>query len=362
MIRSFFSDKITMRFLLIIFWLVNFSLNGMTQVHPVNTFDRTTEPKLFNQIYYNDYYDYKEIESITSIHSRRSDNFSLDTTFISYYDDEGNIKKRISYRGNMPDQLTEYFYDVKTNLLKTESTIKHNKSYTLYNYDSLQQLIQLTGYRIDLRKKPLDTTQLYVQSFKYVDSKLIEFQSNKVGKKTEQFFYDENGNIDYRLGGYLAYKYQYDSNGNLIEVREYVSEIQPNQLKDIRKYIYDEDGKLKMDSTLVLKNFKSGSYYSSTYTYDEHNDLKLIQNRFEDDYSQIEIFYEKDQLKEVRVNGNAVSAYFRFPYFSHYGEGTYEVVEKFDYDDRGNKILKKRWVNGELEYEMKFEIKYKAKN
>ena len=350
-----------MRQLIFYFYFIFFSTNVFAQFNPAGTLKHNTEPRPFDKLYFINPSDFSNIESITFLNKNKRNNFKQDTLNIKYYNQNGDLLKRIGFEKNKRKNPSTYIYH-GTKLYQDFWIEKNKKNLNTYYYDSFGNETKSIYEQIILDKEPKDTHLIFVQKFKYQDSKLMEFSSNKVGDKIETYEYDDKGNLIKVEGSFKPLEFTYNEKNQLIETKEYSSKIHPDWLSAIRTYSYDAQGRLMKDTTLPLKNFELGEPYVSVYRYNEKDEMISMSTTFQDLYCNVSILYQEGNVSEFQITTNTKNlAYFKYYFYAPYGTPLpYNIIEKNEYDKHGNNIRKTRHIEGELTLDNRFEIKYRG--
>ncbi|QXP80398.1 MULTISPECIES: hypothetical protein [Winogradskyella] len=232
------------------------------------------------------------------------------------------------------------------------------------------------NYEIEFERYKTDTTYLIRTDKRFFNrkGKLIEKQSSNHLLMTEQFHkYKLNKNGDwvnaeiFKSDGEINNMiYEYDSKNNLVSIKTYdnykdLLKLQQSKFNNNGDVIEMKISEIKTNRTFRIVSFydrrqlleriiyKSDSsvYHRRNYKYDdEGKELeKIITNS---DESITKIISEDDKL------GNTVTE----NWFDEKGNKTKELTFKYEYDQNGNWIIKKRYSDGILKMIWERQIEY----
>ena len=127
-----------------------------------------------------------------------------------------------------------------------------------------------------------------------------------------------------------------------------------------KSFSYNEENLLVADSVLTSSNKKNGDYQITRYEYDE-NLLTKMKSTFKTYYRNVEFEYVDDKIKEIHINTNQpkndLKHWINYKIKNHY---TFPISSKeiFEYDEHGNIISKKVYVNNDLFSDTQYVISY----
>ncbi len=336
---------------------------SFTQKTNVDRPDLTIEPKPYNLAYFNDKNDYSTIKELTIISKGKHNDFLPDTLYKKFYNDHGLLVKNMDYDDNKLGITTIFKYSENNQLLSWQSfnVRSVNSNLTIYDYNENRQVNSIRQVKIKNRNGQTDTIEISTQKFTYKNKQLIEVLMNN--SWSEKYEYNQN-KISFKKGGYVSKSFKYNSQGNLIQIYDYMgSEILPLKLMGTKTFTYNQANQLVTDSILTSNNIALKKHQITNYTYNENGALKSMnvtygyKNRF------AEFNYSDDRIQQVKLETNdLISAYLRIWISPRIGDliihlKTYE--EKFKYDKFGNKTLKQVFTNKKLFSEVEYKIVYK---
>lgn len=280
----------------------------------------------------------KEVYDYNSMNQLETITFSPDHVTTFKYDPNGNRKTMLDKKGTQSIE-TSYAFDSKDRL----TSVVQDDDIINYQYDSSDNVTRVyyPTNEGDLEK---DIDYIY-DSNNRLDSILVE------GKKAQQYFYTNSGQVDYLLNylkfdtagtSYVKVDYGYNTAG-LTESIQYLKD--GNSKIEEYKMVYDRRGFIKNED--IYTNYDAAKTVKKSYQYDEVGRLKsstqdakttsytydavgnrLTMNDGTDTY--VYSYNQFNQLKTKTKNGQADSSY--------------------DYDLRGNqtKEITKRKIDGVL--------------
>ena len=327
--------------------------------------DILTEPNPLKETYFQDKNNYKNVESMVTITKNKFSNFSKDTIRITYYNENGMQSKNSVFRNNKPEYVTLMTYSKDNKILSQETIENKNVSFVLYYYNKNKQLERTRQLRRDNIQRTTDTTEFSQKTFMYEKLNLVQTLVTLKGsafKQSEQYIYD-NITLIKKIGNNLSKEFKYDKSGNPIASSEYMGvEITPSKLINLKTFTYDNTNKLITDS-LSTSSSQPKKYLVSNYTYENNGSLSMIKVNYDKSFRNIQFEYLADKIKKVNIETNdgnnaylkfwipsKISTYYQFPL-------TYQEI--FDFDQAGNVISKKMYVNNELFSEFEYVITYK---
>lgn len=163
------------------------------------------------------------------------------------------------------------------------------------------------------------------------------------------------------------WKYEYDSNDNMIAVKTYDSE---NNLTNIQSNEYDESGN-NIEMLLKSPGSENGWKYVYKYNFDHK---KIEQFRYKPDGSLKDrrtYSYDKDGNENIEIMFKPDGSYTKFVseydekgnltiqnWYNEQDEKTHQTSFEYVYDENGNWISKRRSSNGELGMVWERKIEY----
>jgi hypothetical protein len=313
----------------------------------------------YNEVYFADKMNYANIESITVISKHKRNNFAVDTSQLTYYDDKGLKIKTIDYQDNQRNQTTLMTYNDDETLNNWEIIFPKYREQTFYEYDTQQRIISTRQTKTRQINGELVTSELSKIAFIYNDFGLSEIRREGALQGKETYEYDGQRLIKYWGVGIIK-EFTYNDDSTLLLYVEYMGEIGPTKLMTVQKFEYDDDKNLVMDSVVTTSNREKGEFQKTNYTYINHQ-LETMEVSFGNLYRNLQFEYLSDKIKKITVETNGNSAYLRtwMPYrIPDFYSFPLTYSEVFDYDDFGNKIARRIYVNDELFSETEFIIKY----
>ncbi len=336
---------------------------AFAQKYSVERPDEMLEPDPYTRSYFEDKNDYRKVESVITITKNKYDQFRPDTLNITHYNDAGLPIKSTRYDYNRQSATTLLKYDAQQHLLSWQSFEQQQSILTRYFYDKANQLQETRQLRIKTVNQKNDSTELSRMLFQYDHSSLVEITNLHPGNKlTEQYIYDHKKLVR-KTGGYIAKAFEYDGNGNVNSVKEYMgTDIVPEKLMGIKKFTYQAN-KLMADSVLTSSNLQSKHYQVSQYSYHANGVLEQMRVTYGNTYRNVSFTYNNNRIKEVNLETNeGNNAYLRF-WINHRIADSYtfpiRYQEVFSYDAYGNRTAKKVFVNKELFSETEYKINYR---
>ncbi|KAF2510166.1 hypothetical protein EYY60_11690 [Flavobacterium zhairuonense] len=326
--------------------------------------DILIEPNPLKEFYFQDRNDYKNVESMVTIVKKKQSNFTKDTIRINFYNENGKESKNIAYANNKRTYTTVKTYNRENNILSQQTTENKKSSYLVYFYNKSKQLEKTRDLRISDVKGKIDTTDFSQKTFIYNKSNLIETLVTlkaSTFKQSEKYLYTNNFLIK-KIGNSYVKEFSYDKNGNLVTSKEYMgTEAIPSKLADLKKFTYDSSNRLVTDS-LSSASVQPANFMVSNYTYESNGKLKTMNVQKNSSYQNIQFEYWNDKIKKINIEANdnsylkffinsRIADYYKFPI-------TYQEV--FDFDQLGNLISKKIYVNNELFSEFEYVFLYKS--
>lgn len=344
---------------IILFFAFTFSIKA--QLNPAGEWKKSVEPRPFLNLMLFDNFNNEPKESIIQIKKQNDNGFNIDTLRIRIFDKKGNEIKYITFRNNQPETIkyTEYNNNRKQQSYWTEGNQKHLYS---FKHDKNGNETHILYEQIVTENELQTRNLIYSDTFVYQKNLLIEFHSTKFGGLHESYLYNSKGNLIKVKGGFKPKLYFYDDLSQLIRVEEYTSKIEANYLSEVCTYQYDIEGRLILSEVLPLKNFEIDEPYSTKYFYDNKNILDSLSTTFQEQYCNIGISYVDGKIKELRFKANTKNlAYFKCTNYIPYGiEPPFQFVEKYEYDEWGNKVKINKFLNDKLYLEFINLIKYRA--
>jgi hypothetical protein len=336
---------------------------ALSQKFSVDRPDEILKQNPYASIYFVDSNNYKLIESILTIAKDKPNNFKPDTMNVDYYNSSGLKIKNIRYSNNKISTTAEYKYDDNGNLLSWHSFSKKSSTHALYKYNKRGQLLNTHKYTLDSRKDKIDTIEVSRMLFKYDADKLIQITNNSLGMDViEKFSYQQNKLIN-KTGGFVSKQILYANGKNPASIIEYMGAIiDSTKIMGLEKFTYTSDGKLITDSSLTSSNLKSKIYQVNQYAYYENGILRNIFSSYKNLFRNVLFIFNNGKLKEVHLETNGNSAFLKFliPYkIDEYYTYPIKYLEQFTYDNHGNRIAKKIFVNNELFSEVNYLITYR---
>lgn len=195
------------------------------------------------------------------------------------YDLNGNLVKRTyTYSGNI--STIEYTYNSLNQLIEELSTDANGETSIIqYKYNSRGNLIEKV-YSWSVHKYLYDSHDRLVSD--------VRTYSNG-NKDILEYTYDINGNLTMEVNKYAyqpsyTYYYTYDGNGNLIQ-KISVDAINRKVYYD---YSYDLNNRLIMESTTYVYTSGDNSKYTNEYVYDTNGNLIELKEHYLSEVYQVE--------------------------------------------------------------------------
>jgi hypothetical protein len=336
---------------------------ALAQKFSVDRPDDVLKQDPYTSIYFADNIDYKPVESIITISKNRYNNFRPDTLNAEYYNKNGFKTKSVRYYNNKLSTTTIFNYDTNGNLLSWHSFEKHSSTLAVYKYNKKKQLQETHKYTITPKNNKADTTKASRMLFKYDGDKLVQITNNSLGMDViEKFSYEQNKLVA-KTGGFVSRKFLYGNDSKPRGIIEYMGgSIDTTKFMGIEKFVYSQAGKLITDSVLTTSNIKTNTYQVIDYAYYENGMLRTINSNYKNFYRNVLFFYKNDKLDEIFLETNGNSAFLKFmihPKIDEYYTFPLKYSEQFVYDDKGNRISKKVFVNNELFSEVEYVVTYR---
>lgn len=348
----------------LLLFLFLYPLLGISQDSTPENPDILIEPNPLKEFYFQDKNNYKNVESMVTIRKNKYNNFSKDTIRINYYNENGKMSKNIEYSNNKPTYVTIMTYNIDNNILSQHTTENKKISYLLYFYNKNKQLEKTRDLRINNVKGKVDTTDFSKKTFLYNKLNLTETLAtlkDETFKLSEKYLYANNSLIK-KVGNSYVKVFNYDKKGNLITFKEYVGiETIPSKLLDLKTFTYDASNRLITDSISNVSS-QHKKYLVTNYTYGSDGKLETMNVQQDSSYRNIQFEYLNNKIKKINMETNSnsilkfsinyrIADYYKFPI-------TYQEV--FDFDQSGNLISKKMYVNNELFSEFEYVFLYKT--
>jgi hypothetical protein len=339
-------------------FLFAFPIFCVSQVTTVERPDESIEEDLYKMAYFEDKNNYSEIKSLATIVKNRNKDFANDTLQIAFYNEKGNKTQEIRYSNNSPSRVTEYNYYPNGDLLSWELFDTKYSTKTNYSYDLENRIIHTKQYRI--RSGSKDSSLTSQKEFTYQDDKLMEINHDN-GQIIEKYIY-ENDKIIMKTGGFVSKLFEYNTQNKLTKISEFMGgEIKPGNLMGLKVFQYDKQNRLICDSIQTSNNLQKNEYQITHYDY-ENGALKSVKVKYNSHYRNIDFEYENNKIKQITIRTNiSQNTYLRHwlnSKIEDYHNFPLECKELLEYDDKGNRISKKTFVNDELFSEIQSLIQY----
>lgn len=346
-----------------IFLFISLSLISYAQKSVVDMPEDLVEPNPYQETYFNDITNYNKqnVKELIIIIKYSYNNFKSDTLNKNYYNKNGDLVKQIRYSGNIPTSTIIDKYYADNNLKSWQIFNKNSSTLTVYKYYNNGQIENISQFSIRMRGGKNDTSEISSLTYKYADNHLVEI--NFSNTYNEIYKYDGDVLL-FKIGKYISKEFIYDNNGNLAKQNDYIgTDIVPTKLTGIKIYNYDNLNRLIKDSILTSANFKSNNYQITDYGYNDQGQLKTMNVSYDTSYRNIEFEYINNQIQKVNLTTNQPNgSYLRFWINSRipeYYSFPINYNETFEYDQFGNRISKKTFVNGELFSDIEYKIIYR---
>jgi hypothetical protein len=316
-------------------------------------------PNPYNAIYYTDKTDYTNIESIITTSKNRGNNSITDTLQVTYYT-KGLRTKVINYRDNQRSQTTLMTYNDDQTLNNWEIIYPKYSQQTFYQYDEKQRMKSTRQVKTRPINGQLVTSELSKRAFIYNDFGLLEIHNEGSFQGKEIYEYNNKQQLMKYSGVGIIKEFVCNDDGDLLISTEYMGEIASNKLMTVQKFEYNGDKNLVMDSIVTSSNREKSEFQKTHYIY-ENNQLEAMKVTFGSLYRNLQFEYLADKIKKITVETNGNSAYLRtwMPYqIPDFYSFPLTYSEVFEYDDIGNKIARRIYVNDELFSETEYFIKY----
>ena len=214
------------------------------------------------------------------------------------FNKNGMITEHLYYLMSAKSPLTLlYKYNDKNEIIMFEKIFEgsvdyqpdHTKIEYIRTYDDNNRLIKLEAlYRILNKKEVSQSLSNETSKYKYNEKNLVKeieiYNGNNELKDIEKYIYDDNNNIIKHVNGYISTydnewvgsyitNYKYDISNNLIEEGNFIS----SEIQTLQKYEYNEDNLL----IKLIKYWRKGKFETKyVYEYNENNYIskKLIYN------------------------------------------------------------------------------------
>ncbi|WP_281310120.1 energy transducer TonB [Flavobacterium flavigenum] len=326
--------------------------------------DILIEPNPLKEFYFQDKNDYKNVESMVTIIKNKHSNFSKDTIRINFYNENGKESKNIAYSNNKPTYITVKTYNRDNNILSQQTTENKKSSYLVYFYNKNKQIEKTRDLRINDLKGKIDTTDFSQKTFIYDKSSLTETLVTLNGstfKQSEKYLYANNFLVK-KVGNSSVKEFSYDKNRNLVASKEYMgTQAIPSKLIDSKKFIYDSNNRLVTDS-LGTTGMQPAKFMVTNYTYESNGKLKTMNVQKNSSYQNIQFEYWNDKIKKINMEAsdNSYLKFFINSRIVNYYKFPIIYQEAFDFDQSGNLISKKIYVNNELFSEFEYVFLYKS--
>lgn len=325
--------------------------------------DILIEPNPLKEFYFQDKNDYKNVESMITIIKKKHNNFTKDTIRINFYNENGKEAKNIEYTNNKPTYITVKTYNRDNNILSQQTTENKKSSYLVYFYNKSKQLEKTRDLLINDVKGKIDTTDFSKKTFIYDESSLTETLVTLNGstfKNSEKYLYANNSLVK-KVGNSYVKEFSYDKNRNLVTSKEYMgTQAIPSKLINLKKFIYDSNNRLVTDS-LGSTSVQPAKFMVTNYTYESNGKLKTMNVQKNSSYQNIQFQYWNDKIKKIdmEVNDNSYLKFFINSRIADHYKFPIIYQEVFDFDQSGNLISKKIYVNNELFSEFEYVFLYR---
>ncbi|MEL6866156.1 MAG: hypothetical protein AAFP19_17135 [Bacteroidota bacterium] len=330
----------------------------LAQKTTVDRPDELIEPKPYQEAYFRDANDYSMMKSLTTLSKAKYQDFKRDTLSKQYFDERGRLIKKIRYRNNSPNKTTIYQYTPKGDLQSWQIFEERFSTLTQYTYTPNHNIEQTQQWRINNKPAQNDSTLITTKSFTYDQDQLIQIIHNQ--SSIEEYSY-EGKLLHFKKGPYISKSFAYDEEEKLTQLYEYMgNKIDSTKRKGSKIYYYDPNNRLILDSIL---NHTTKVYQITEYSYQKDGLLKSVKVRYGESYRNINFEYIDKKINRVRIETNQSNNAYLHHWIDHRIANTYpfpiKYKEEFDYDQYGNRISKKVFVNDELYSEVNYQIIYR---
>lgn len=230
------------------------------------------------------------------------------------YDEKGNLLTEICEDHALGSWSIEYTYNEQGKLATKTTTDQIGSDVVEYVYDDSGRLMK--------------TVQ--VQS---ADSQIVtEFTYSRKGFLLKEETFEIRAEVSKKVH---SLEYTYDINGNVAQLAQYDAEA----LVDMKRWVYDEKGKLKSEISIISADVGEGR----TYTYDKFGKiLSEVSGSFQNDELQTieaydELRYNERQWLSGRIcydaNGEITNEY-EYNYDSHGN-----VIKEIHYQYNSSKMI-----------------------
>ena len=258
------------------------------------------------------------------------------------YNTQGNKVEETIYNPTDANAFAKsnYKYDRRGNLIEEIKTKGENRTKIIYRYDSTDTKKEMVIYRPD---GTVDRKAIYLYDG---DNNMVEslgYLADGRLYSRETFAFDSVGNMSENKSSLARFAYEYDSDGNMIELVKYGRDFKSQdslvyRISDRMTFDYDSLGNL--DSTSVFKG--DGSLKAkSKYEYDGNGNITEEIEYSLDGRAVYRVHYRYDKRKNV-VEDSGIEK-------GHPFKNTYK------FDRKGNK---KEWVAFDQVNEPKTLTKY----
>tara|TARA_R110002072_G_scaffold48099_6_gene131592 strand:- start:697 stop:1752 length:1056 start_codon:yes stop_codon:yes gene_type:complete len=316
------------------------------------------DPNPFQDEYFKDHYNYTKTKEIIGINKKTSNNFQGDTMFKNYYRKDGQMLKKVRYSANVPKIIRSYKYDSDGILKSWVHESKGSKLRAKYYYDSIARFSRITQYNIRKRKGVLDSNLQSDARYFYQNNRISAIESFNGIKDIYSY---KNQKLVEKTGAYIAKTFDYNNQGHLIEIREYMGgKVDAQKLMGIKKFYYNSQNQLICDSILTSANFESNTYQITHYEYDINDKLSRMEVKFGASFCKVNFEYQNNRISNCELLTNDINrkvAYLRFPIPSgipYNKAGLVKYREVFSYDENGNKTGKEVFVDDALFFELEY--------
>ena len=299
---------------------------------------------------------FPEIESVDTLAKLTRQGMKSDDADFFQFNESGQVLRHVGLSFGSYDEVYENSYDFKGNITAVEEfdiTLKRI-SYTEFNYDAAGRLSEFNSKKKGDRF--IDRSEISYEN----EFMIIRFNHHLDSTRIEEYKYKNGKYIDL-LPAYLDVKEEYDKEGNLVK-----SQWADHPDADTILYY------------TITKEYNENNQMVREIEYDSENELKSIETFLYDKegilLQQVEMENGKNSIKEYDKNRNLIysSSYGHdidsFNHFSHYlfknnifgdvhrkiylYESKKDTLQKritniqYEYDDRGNWIIQRRYENG----------------
>ncbi len=325
--------------------------------------EKAVIPDIYKETYFRDYNDYSNIASVTIVTSSNHDGFIYDTIRVKHYNALGQKEKVLRFDDNEWTSTIHYQYDEQGRECESLRLDEIGEHLLTKTYDEQGRILQIDGRKIRSNHYGTDTTYR-VTKYLYEQGNLVELQRIEGGKSSSETYTYSNGMLYEKHGRWQSHRFAWDDKGRLQTQKIYSGkELKPGYEVNINSFYYDDRDRIILDTIIGTAYQKPVKPAISRYTYDESDRLREMNIVYGESFRDVVFEYENEWLKSLKARTNTGnSAYLRLFFLQPLGmesNAEMDYREEFEYDEKGNRVSRKVWINSKLHQNTQYIIVYR---